>query len=154
MSSAALLMTLELKLPGRPRSAVMTISSGRWPNCSCNKTCRAASVRVARLLNTRSISCAYGRLRKIRSCARRSLDDETIFMAFVICCVDLTARTRRRMSMSDGMVTVKNEELRTTTPELASFDVFGSCSQFFVLSSSFLVLTTGRRAAHGGELLG
>ena len=40
----------------------------------------------------------------MRSCARRSFDDETIFMAFVICCVDFTARTRRRMSISDGMV--------------------------------------------------
>ena len=39
----------------------------------------------------------------MRSCARRSFDAETIFMAFVICCVDLTARTRRRMSISDGM---------------------------------------------------
>src|SRR6266511_404862 len=39
----------------------------------------------------------------MRSCARRSLDEETIFMAFVICCVDLTARIRRRMSISDGM---------------------------------------------------
>ena len=61
------------------------------------------SVRDARLLKTRSISCAKGRLRRIRSWARRSFDDETIFMAFVICCVDLTARTRRRMSISDGM---------------------------------------------------
>ncbi len=39
----------------------------------------------------------------MRSWARRSFDDETIFMAFVICCVDLTARTRRRMSISDGI---------------------------------------------------
>ena len=65
-----------------------------------------SSVRAARLLKTRSICCAYGRLRRIRSCARRSFDDETIFMAFVICCVDFTARTRRRMSISDGMVSV------------------------------------------------
>ncbi len=59
---------------------------------------------MARLLNTRSISCAYGRFCRMRSCARRSFDDETIFMAFVICCVDFVARTRRRMSISDGMV--------------------------------------------------
>jgi hypothetical protein len=63
---------------------------------SFNNGCAVFSVRVARLLNTRSISFAYGRLLTMRSCARRSLDEETIFMAFVICCVDLTARTRRR----------------------------------------------------------
>ena len=40
----------------------------------------------------------------MRSCARRSFDDATIFMAFVICCVDLVARTRRRMSISDGIL--------------------------------------------------
>ena len=34
----------------------------------------------------------------MRSCARRSRDAATIFMALVICCVDLTARMRRRMS--------------------------------------------------------
>ena len=104
MNSAAPLITLALKLPASPRSAVITISSGRCPGCSCSSTCRAVSVRVARLLKTRSISCAYGRLRRMRSCARRSFDDETIFMAFVICCVDFTARTRRRMSISDGIV--------------------------------------------------
>src|SRR5215467_12586366 len=39
----------------------------------------------------------------IRSCARRSLDAATIFIAFVICCVFFTARMRRRRSISDGM---------------------------------------------------
>src|ERR1700752_5140566 len=39
----------------------------------------------------------------MRSCARRSFDAATIFMAFVICCVFLTARTRRRRSISDGI---------------------------------------------------
>ena len=39
----------------------------------------------------------------MRSCARRSRDAATIFIALVICCVDLTARIRRRMSMSEGM---------------------------------------------------
>src|SRR5262245_59613536 len=39
----------------------------------------------------------------MRSCARRSFDAATIFIAFVICCVFLTARTRRRRSMRDGM---------------------------------------------------
>src|ERR1043166_2116732 len=39
----------------------------------------------------------------IRSCARRSFDAATIFIAFVICCVFFTARTRRRRSISDGI---------------------------------------------------
>src|SRR5688500_2936585 len=39
----------------------------------------------------------------IRSCARLSFEAATIFMALVICCVFLTARTRRRRSMSDGI---------------------------------------------------
>jgi hypothetical protein len=82
----------------------MTISSVRADSgSSLSSGCVAFPVRVARLLKTRSISFAYGRLLTMRSCARRSFDDETIFMAFVICCVDLTALTRRRMSMSDGI---------------------------------------------------
>src|SRR5882672_12681247 len=40
----------------------------------------------------------------MRSCARRSFEAATIFIALVICCVDLTARTRRRISRSDGIV--------------------------------------------------
>src|SRR5262245_35820610 len=39
----------------------------------------------------------------MRSCARRSFDAATIFIALVICCVFLTARIRRRRSISDGM---------------------------------------------------
>src|SRR6266567_2939137 len=38
-----------------------------------------------------------------RSCARRSLAAETIFMALVICCVFLTERMRRRISIRLGM---------------------------------------------------
>src|SRR5579859_6555866 len=38
-----------------------------------------------------------------RSCARRSLAAETIFMALVICCVLRTDRMRRRMSIKLGM---------------------------------------------------
>src|SRR5437899_4208049 len=39
----------------------------------------------------------------VRSCARRSLAAETIFMALVICWVFLTERIRRRMSIRLGM---------------------------------------------------
>src|ERR1700735_4799703 len=38
-----------------------------------------------------------------RSCARRSLAAETIFMALVICCVFFTERMRRRISIKLGM---------------------------------------------------
>src|SRR3972149_5618511 len=53
--------------------------------------------------STRCIWPAYGRAFMMRSCARRSFDAATIFMAFVICCVFLTARIRRRRSISDGI---------------------------------------------------
>ena len=56
------------------------------------------------LASTRRASRANGRVATTRSCARRSFDAATIFIAFVICCVDLTARMRRRMSISDGIV--------------------------------------------------
>src|SRR6478672_5633611 len=39
----------------------------------------------------------------VRSCARRSFAAETIFMALVICCVFLTERMRRRMSIKLGI---------------------------------------------------
>src|SRR4051812_23386756 len=39
----------------------------------------------------------------IRSCARRSFDAATIFIALVICWVFLTERIRRRRSMRDGI---------------------------------------------------
>src|SRR5688572_24083615 len=54
------------------------------------------------LASTRRASRAYGRVAMTFSCARRSFDAATIFMAFVICWVDFTARTRRRMSISEG----------------------------------------------------
>src|SRR5262249_1035398 len=65
--------------------------------------CASSSTRVASELSTRSICCANGRASVTRSCARRSRDAEIIFIAFVICRVDLTARTRRRISISEGI---------------------------------------------------
>ncbi len=41
----------------------------------------------------------YGRSASVRSCARRRRAAATIFIAFVICCVFLTLRIRRRMSI-------------------------------------------------------
>jgi hypothetical protein len=62
------------------------------------------STRDATLPSTRCICTAYGLAFMIRSCARRSFDAATIFIALVICCVFLTARIRRRRSINDGMV--------------------------------------------------
>jgi len=36
-----------------------------------------------------------------RSCDRRSFDAATIFIAFVICCVDLTLRIRRSLAQTE-----------------------------------------------------
>src|SRR3954469_4870679 len=106
MNVLAALMTLVLKLPHRPRSALTTNNSDLPPARgvlrSSSSGCADGSTRAARLLNTRAISMANGRACWMRSCARRSRDAATIFMALVICCVDLTARTRRRMSMREG----------------------------------------------------
>src|SRR5205814_10644205 len=71
---------------------------------SSSSGCAEGSTRDARLFRTRSISVANGRACWMRSCARRSLDAATIFIALVICCVDLTARMRRRISNRDGML--------------------------------------------------
>src|SRR6476659_2510444 len=66
----------------------------------------AGSTRAATLDSTRCICTAYGRAFTTRSCARRSFEAATIFIAFVICCVFLTARIRRRRSISDGIWTL------------------------------------------------
>ena len=98
-------MTLELKLPHRPRSAVITISSGRALSLAGIRSsgCMSWSTRVTRPLSTASIRCANGRAAMTRSCARLSRDAAIIFIALVICCVDLTARIRRRKSISEGI---------------------------------------------------
>ena len=49
-----------------------------------------------------SRSWAYGRVFRMASCARRSFAADTIFMAFVICRVDLTEPMRLRMSRREG----------------------------------------------------
>ena len=49
-------------------------------------------------------------------------------MAFVICCVDFTARTRRRMSISDGIYALA---LR--------IDAYDSLNSFNAALSSFLI---------------
>src|SRR4029453_4799115 len=107
MNVPAPLIALVLKLPHRPRSAVITKSSAlpaaRGVLRSSSSGCDDGSTRVARLFSTRSISLANGRACWMRSCARRSRDAATIFIALVICWVDLTARIRRRISSNEGM---------------------------------------------------
>ena len=70
-------MTFVLKLPHRPRSAVITISSTRPPARgvarSSSSGCADGSTRDARLFSTRRICIANGRACWMRSCARRSL---------------------------------------------------------------------------------
>ena len=73
------------------------------------------------LASTRRASRANGRVATTRSCARRSFDAATIFIAFVICCVDFTARMRRRMSMSDGMLPLLLGRCRRGRELLAEF---------------------------------
>ena len=46
---------------------------------------------------------AYGRMATIRCCARLRRAPATIFMAFVIFCVDLTLLIRFRMIFSEGI---------------------------------------------------
>ena len=69
-------------------------ASSGCPRCSSS---RAAAATFASTLRS---TPAYGRAAIIRSCARRSFAAETIFMALVICCVFLTQRMRRRISIS------------------------------------------------------
>src|SRR3954469_7029666 len=107
MNAPAALMTLVLKLPHSPRSAVITNSSvrppargvSRWSSSGCADGSTCATSRRS----TRAIWFAYGRACWMRSWARRSFDAATIFIALVICCVDLTARIRRRMSRREGI---------------------------------------------------
>src|SRR6185503_14713909 len=101
---AAVRMMLALKAPHRPLSAVITTTSTRSPPRSSSNGWASSSLREAMLCSTSSILRAYGRAANIASCARRSLAADTIFIALVICCVLLTLRIRRRMSIRAGML--------------------------------------------------
>ena len=106
MNWPAALMTLVLKLPHRPRSAVITISSGAAAGSSGIAQQRMRVVIDARdqAVEHRAASAARTAAPRRRAPARGAgCDAATIFIALVICCVDLTARIRRRRSISDGM---------------------------------------------------
>ena len=134
----------------------MTISSvGRLPAPGAAPAAggAAGSTRAAMLASTRSASLRE-RPRGDRrfSCARRSFDAATIFMALVICCVDLTARMRRRMSISDGIwpAYAATPARRPRTPSPNSFSArsssaLSSSSIFFF--SAIAARTPGCRAS-------
>src|SRR5215213_3608148 len=107
MNWAAARMTFALNPPASPLSAVMTsnrmCAPGARSSRAASRGCFAASTRPARLESTRAIDFENGRAATMRSCALRRRDAAIIFMAFVICCVDLTARIRRRMSIREGI---------------------------------------------------
>ena len=102
MNCPPALITFALKLPHRPRSAVTTIRSGR----PCGRpqkrmrigidTCRKAIEHLLHALR----EWPRGNDPVLRAFQREAA---IIFIAFVICCVDLTARIRRRKSRSDGI---------------------------------------------------
>ena len=100
-------MMLELKAPARPLSLVIKASrmrfSGRRASSGSAPVCSSAATAAATLASTLRSKEPYGRAAITRSCARRSLAAETIFMALVICCVFFTERMRRRMSIRLGM---------------------------------------------------
>src|ERR1700754_4763610 len=85
----------------------------RFSSLTCKRGRRLASslpaAAAATFERTRFIISAYGRDATARSCARRSLAAETIFMALVICCVFLTERMRRRMSIKLGIAVFRDE---------------------------------------------
>src|SRR5256885_960992 len=107
-------MRFELKAPASPFSPVInrssirfsgrTTKSGFGPLSSPRSRLGLSACTAATTFDSicRS-SDAYGRAEITRSCARRSLAAETIFMALVICCVFFTERMRRRMSIRLGI---------------------------------------------------
>src|SRR5579872_299936 len=81
----------------RIRFSLRRASSGFPPACSSRAAAAATLASMVRSIRP------YGRAAMTRSWERRSLAAETIFMALVICCVFLTERILRRMSMRLGM---------------------------------------------------
>ena len=82
----------------------------------------------------------------IRSCARRSFDAATIFIALVICCVFLTARIRRRRSISDGIVTDFEPEPRPNASVLFVLAFYAAAAFLAAksLANSFTAASSAR----------
>src|SRR5436305_88752 len=107
MNRSAPLIKFVLKAPARPLSPVTSTSrifcSGRCASSGFAAAPPWAPAAAATFARTFRSSAPYGRAAITRSCARRSLAAETIFMALVICCVFFTERIRRRISIRLGM---------------------------------------------------
>src|SRR5436309_2579790 len=99
MAFCAALITFALNAPASPLSEVTTRRRTFCSSRVSSSGCFSSSTRVATDDKTCRSAAEYGRAANIRSCARRSLAAETIFMALVICCVFFTLRIRRRMSI-------------------------------------------------------
>src|SRR5205807_9671197 len=91
----------------KPLSPVISTSrtrvSGRCARSGFSPAVSSDATAAATFPNTFRNRAPYGRDEITRSCARRSFAAETIFMALVICCVFLTERMRRRISIRLGM---------------------------------------------------
>src|SRR5439155_13810764 len=100
-------MRLVLNAPARPLSAVIrtnkTRRSSRRASSGFSVARSSPAAAAATLPRTLRSIPPYGREAMVRSCARRSFAAETIFMALVICCVFLTERMRRRISIKLGI---------------------------------------------------
>src|SRR5687768_11059886 len=83
--------------------------SGRCASSGFSPAFSSVAAAAATFASTFRKSAPYGRDAITRSCARRSLAAETIFMALVICCVFLTERMRRRISIKLGITVFRYE---------------------------------------------
>ena len=104
MNAWAVRLMFALNAPQRPRSAVMTSNRMRSSERISRSGCDTSSNREVKLPRTLFNCSAYGRALNTRSCARRSFAAETVFIAFVNCCVFFTDRIRRRISNRLGIV--------------------------------------------------
>ena len=77
--------------------------SSRTASSGCCAASSFEAAAAATFANMRFKISLYGRAAMVRSWARRSFAAETIFMALVICCMFLTLRMRRRMSIKLGI---------------------------------------------------
>src|SRR5439155_16738930 len=115
-------MRLVLNAPARPLSAVIrtnkTRRSSRRASSGFSVARSSPAAAAATLPRTLRSIPPYGREAMVRSCARRSFAAETIFMALVICCVFLTERMRRRISIRLGICLYRRLGLRKSFLEL------------------------------------
>src|SRR5262249_5643433 len=107
INRCAPLIRFELKAPASPLSPVISTSkircAGRCASSGFSAARSSVAAAAATFARTFRNSEPYGRDAITRSCARRSFAAETIFMALVICCVFLTERMRRRISIRLGI---------------------------------------------------